>query len=196
MGAVIVAGPLVRYPEVTDLLLAGINPDVPAAVPISARASVLWVGVACGLLGALLAMREGDRTTAVEVVMLVTLPLIVPPLTAFAVFFGAWHAPRHTLRLLAEDPRNTADLRAGRLARPLRRFLVSSAPTTALAALGVASLAAAVAAGGAPALAIAALLALTVPHAVAVGWLDVRVARTLGRVPRPTYTTDAGTTRR
>jgi Brp/Blh family beta-carotene 15,15'-monooxygenase len=178
VGITIVAGPLALHASVTDVLLAGIHPDLPASVTPGVRIAALVTGLTTGALGVVLAAREGDPVTAAEVATLLTLPLIVPPLAAFAVFFGAWHAPRHTLRLLLEDPRNAADLRSDRLGRPLRRFLRTAAPTTALAAVGIGVLAA-VAASGAPAVALAVLLALTVPHAIAVGWLDIRVARAL-----------------
>lgn len=98
----------------------------------------------------------------------------VPPLAAFGVYFGAWHGLRHTARLIVRDPRNGADLAAGRLLRPLRRFGVAAAVPTLVAAGSAAGLF--FVAGRHTDLTgtvFTALLALTVPHLVVVAVFDL-----------------------
>ena len=173
VGGVLVAAPAALHPSVADPVLQAVSPGLPGLLPGSVRLAVLLVALAAACAGALLAHREGDDRAAAETGALVTLTLVVPPFAAFAVFLGAWHAPRHTVRLLG-------DLRAATSDRPraARRLLAAAAPTTAVAAAALVGLAA-LAAGGAVSAAVAGLLAITVPHAVVVGALDVRDWRTL-----------------
>ncbi|WP_018334078.1 Brp/Blh family beta-carotene 15,15'-dioxygenase [Actinomycetospora chiangmaiensis] len=121
----------------------------------------------------------GRRAAAGELALLTALFLVVPPLAAFGLYFGAWHGLRHLARLVALDPANAADLGQRRLARPVGRVLRQAAlPTTAvLAALGVLlavpGLAGRAVEGLVPA-GLALVLALTVPHMAVVAVMDRR----------------------
>jgi Brp/Blh family beta-carotene 15,15'-monooxygenase len=62
---------------------------------------------------------------AVDVVLLLALALFTPPLIAFAVYFGCWHAMRHTARLTLSLPRAQLELSQGKL---IAAFLNSVIP--------------------------------------------------------------------
>lgn len=141
---------------------------VPAAVPVV-------VGV---LAAALVAhrLRQGRELEAAEVVVLVVLFASTTPLVAFGVYFGAWHALRHTRRLLdvlapdAPRPRQAlAFVRAAALptAGALGTLLVlwSWRGDQDVLVVGIAL-----------------LLALTFPHSVVVSVLDRRQRLPLRRV--------------
>ena len=61
--------------------------------------SVLPLAALAGVTAAGLATR-GDREAAGDVALLTALALIAPPSTAFAAYFGGWHALRHTARVV------------------------------------------------------------------------------------------------
>jgi hypothetical protein len=46
-----------------------------------------------------LLINEKRMREVIDLIVLATLALIAPPLVAFAVYFGCWHAMRHTARL-------------------------------------------------------------------------------------------------
>jgi Brp/Blh family beta-carotene 15,15'-monooxygenase len=48
-----------------------------------------------------------------DLMLLVALSLIAPPLIAFATYFGLWHALRHTARLVSKLPAADGLARAG-----------------------------------------------------------------------------------
>lgn len=63
---------------------------------------------------AILSMIMGKRNReALDLTLLLLLAHIAPPLIAFAVYFGCWHAMRHTARLTLSLPRCIEDLTQG-----------------------------------------------------------------------------------
>lgn len=63
---------------------------------------------------AILSMIMGKRNReALDLTLLLFLAHIAPPLIAFAVYFGCWHAMRHTARLTLSLPRCIEDLTQG-----------------------------------------------------------------------------------
>jgi len=68
-------------------------------------ADVLWVvTLAAGAVGIIWLVLAGQIRDAVDLLALALLALFTPPLVAFAVYFGLWHAQRHTARLVLEMP--------------------------------------------------------------------------------------------
>lgn len=66
---------------------------------------LLWTMVltAIALLRLIQKRRDGE---AIDLVLLYVLAVTAPPLVAFAVYFGCWHAMRHTARLTLVLPRS------------------------------------------------------------------------------------------
>jgi len=64
---------------------------------------------------ALLSLIKKHRgSEAIDLGLLLLLALTAPPLVAFAVYFGCWHAMRHTARLTLELPRSQKAYEEGR----------------------------------------------------------------------------------
>jgi len=72
----------------------------------------LWVMIltAVALLRLVQKRRESD---ALDLMLLYLLAVTAPPLVAFAVYFGCWHAMRHTARLTLTLPSSQAAFAAG-----------------------------------------------------------------------------------
>lgn len=118
-------------------------------------------------------LRGGRRVEAGELVLLAAVFTVAPPLAAFGVYFGGWHALRHTGRLLDLARRRRSDTGhpdAGW--GPASLLLARSAALPSLAALG--TVAALWWGRGLVSLQaeVGVLLALTFPHAAVVWALD------------------------
>jgi len=72
-----------------------------------------------------LLITEKRRREIIDLIVLAALALIAPPLVAFAVYFGCWHAMRHTARLTLILPKAIA---AAEKNNPLRSFLAAVVP--------------------------------------------------------------------
>lgn len=174
IGATVVGVPLLLHgsevaPYLADLV-PGWDGRLPASV-VPVAASLLLVDViAAGLL-----LRSGRRLVGAEVGAVAVLTAVAPAAVAIGVYFGAWHSVRHLALLVAEDPQNRHDLLEGRLGRPARRLAVSAALPTFAAlgfVLGLWAWSADRDVHRFVTVDISVLAALTVPHALAVAWLD------------------------
>ena len=173
LGAVVVLLPLARGGVETAAVGAAVVPGWDGVLPpvLATTVTVVVLAGAAVLGGVRLRARRWPE--AGELAALLALVLVVPPPAAFGAYFGTWHSVRHVARLLAADPAGAADLAAGRLGPPLRRFARSAAlPTVAVLAV----LAVLWSAGGGwrgfVADYLPVLAALTVPHALVVRRLD------------------------
>ncbi|MEV1143666.1 Brp/Blh family beta-carotene 15,15'-dioxygenase [Micromonospora sp. NPDC049799] len=167
--------PLLLWPDAVDPLLAAVAPGVPPLLTVEVRAvaaACLIVAAACTVLRRLRAERLRE---AVEPVLLIGFFAAVPPALAIGAYFAGWHSLRHVARLLHADPGNQADLTAGRLGPPLRRFARRAALPTVAASAALAALVGwpDQPADALPAM-VAVLAALTLPHAALVAWMDRR----------------------
>ncbi len=179
IGALVLLVPLVRGavagPDrsgVRAVTAAVVDRQVPG-IPSGWVSVVVATALTTAAILIVLAWRRGQRARSLDLVLLAGLVSLTPPPVAFGVFFGCWHALRHTARLVSGDPRNSVDLAAGRLARPVRRFLAATALPTAIV-VGAVLLLGRVTSSWIvlTAAVLPVLAALTVPHTAVVTWLD------------------------
>jgi Brp/Blh family beta-carotene 15,15'-monooxygenase len=131
LGGAVVVVPLVRWPTQTDAVLGALAAGLPGALSGQIRWAAAVV-VAVALVGATArVLADRRRLFAVEILMLVALFVILPPLPAFGAYFGGWHAVRHVARLVRDDPRNGSDLDRGHLLGPMARYARAAAVPTA-----------------------------------------------------------------
>ncbi|MEJ2863572.1 Brp/Blh family beta-carotene 15,15'-dioxygenase [Actinomycetospora flava] len=185
-GATTVVIPMAARPDVANPVLQAFAPSTGALLAAGWQPACLVAVTVLDLVVAVLLAGTGRLGAAGELLLLAALFLLVPPLPAFAVYFGAWHGLRHLARLAATDPANAADLAGGRLLRPVRRLAVHAAAptlavTAALAAIWAVPGLADHVARGAVSAGLAVVFALTVPHLLVVAVLDRRQLR----VPAP-----------
>ena len=178
-GLAVVGLLLWARPESTNPDLRPLSPPLADLVTVSRGPGLLLVAVAV-VGGALVLLTARRHLELVELLLLAGTFALVPPLAAFGLYFGGWHAMRHTARLL--------DLARGALTTDTSAPAAGSGWGTAAARLGrsaaLPTLAALVAVGvlwetrdlaGIQA-EVGVLLALTFPHAAVVLALDQRAA--------------------
>ena len=88
---------------------------------------MLWTMVltAVVLLRLVQKRRDGE---AIDLVLLYLLAVTAPPLVAFAVYFGCWHALRHTARLTLTLPSSQAAFAEGNLKRAFIKAVLPGTP--------------------------------------------------------------------
>ena len=137
--------------------------------------SQILVAVTALTVVAIVVMIVGKRLReALDLTLLLALALIAPPLIAFAIYFGCWHAMRHTARLTLSLPKSIESLNQG-----LGRQAFLSAVIPGLPALvGTFVVAAVLALSGQKFsdeffwMALVVVWALTVPHMAVTAKLD------------------------
>lgn len=103
-GALPVLLPIAFHPAVTAAHFAALLPhtDVEAVRAVLAAMAPLGSGYLAALAGlALAALWRTRIPMALELAVLAATFWVLPPLMAFAVYFCVWHAPRHTLGVIA-----------------------------------------------------------------------------------------------
>jgi Brp/Blh family beta-carotene 15,15'-monooxygenase len=109
-----------------------------------------------------------------DLALLLLLAHLAPPLIAFAVYFGCWHAMRHTARLTLSLPRSLENLNQGNLRDAFSQAVIPGLP----ALIGTFVVAGAMALSGRDFsdeffwMALVVVWALTVPHMVVTAKLD------------------------
>jgi len=81
--------------------------------------------LAIALFSILLLVATKNYELAVDLLLLFALSFFAPPLIAFAVYFGFWHAIRHTARLVPKLPSAVKKIKAG---NPLSGFFAAVVP--------------------------------------------------------------------
>jgi Brp/Blh family beta-carotene 15,15'-monooxygenase len=111
---------------------------------------------------------------ALDLTLLLLLAHLAPPLIAFAVYFGCWHAMRHTARLTLSLPRSIENLDQGMLRKAFSHAVIPGLP----ALIGTFVVAGFMALSGRDFsdeffwMALVVVWALTVPHMVVTAKLD------------------------
>jgi Brp/Blh family beta-carotene 15,15'-monooxygenase len=95
-----------------------INPEI-ANWSGSINQTLRNITLALALIGLLLLLITKNFQAALDLLLLLILSLLAPPLIAFAVYFGCWHAVRHTARLVPKLPKA---LSFAHSAEPLKAF--------------------------------------------------------------------------
>lgn len=185
--AVAVAGtgalllPLARSGQQLAEVATSISPQLGtllAEAPVRIALAGIWVAAAT--LAASAALRAHKHAVVLDIVLVGALGAVAPPLVAFAVWFGGWHALRHCARLLTVDTRSADLLADGQPRRAVVALARLAAWPTLAAVVVLAGLLLATLTAADPSAAVGAtllvLLALTVPHMLVVLWLDHRHA--------------------
>ena len=135
---------------------------------------LLVAAIAVGITSLIVLIVKGRRREAADIALLLTLSLVAPPLIAFAVYFGCWHAMRHTARLtLALDSSQRA-YKENQLPKAFSRAVFPGVP----ALVGTFGIAGILAANGQDFdndffwMALVVVWALTVPHMLVTARLD------------------------
>ena len=145
-----------------------------AGRPLEMTLTGIWLAAA--VVAVIASLWSGHSGVALDIVLVGALGLFAPPLVAFAVWFGCWHAIRHCARMLTVEPDCAALVSSGHNRAAVLRLIrlavwPSIAALTTALALGWITMTA-----SDPAVVVAEilrlLLALTVPHMVVVWWLD------------------------
>jgi Brp/Blh family beta-carotene 15,15'-monooxygenase len=137
--------------------------------------SQILVGVTTFTAVAIVVMILDKRIReAVDLSLLLTLALIAPPLIAFAIYFGCWHAMRHTARLTLSLPKSIENLNQGLRSQAFLSAVIPGLP----ALVGTFVVAAVLALSGQDFsdeffwMALVVVWALTVPHMAVTAKLD------------------------
>jgi len=174
-GAVVL--PLARSGDQLTGVAAAISPGLApliAGKPLEITLAAVWLAAA--VVAVIAALWSGHLWAALDIVLVGALGMIAPPLIAFAVWFGGWHAIRHCARMLTVEPECAALVNSGRDRAAVLRLIRLAALPSAAALATVLALGWITVTASDPTVVVAEilrlLLALTVPHMVVVWWLD------------------------
>ena len=96
-------------------------------------APFLFVAMTSISSGAIIWMLIAKRyQEAIDLALLLALALIAPPLLAFAIYFGLWHAMRHTARVSLELRKSQAAHSEGRAAKAFWQAVLAGIPALIL----------------------------------------------------------------
>ena len=168
-GLAVVGLLLWRDPATTDPWVRPLSPGVADAALATRTAGLAVVALAVAAATTWLLAR-GRRQDAAELVLVAAVFAVVPPLAAFGVYFGLWHAVRHTGRLL--DLARAAG--GGDGWGPAARRLARAGALPSVVALGAVAVLWRLGDVAGLQAQVSILLALTFPHAAVVWALDRR----------------------
>jgi Brp/Blh family beta-carotene 15,15'-monooxygenase len=121
VGTAVVALPLLLRPDQVREVVTALDPALPAVLA-QVRLPVLVLTGVLVVAGLVVGVRARALVATAELVLVVGAALVAPALLVFAAWFGAWHAPRHLVRLLDLQPDGGAGSgRGGWRSAPSRR---------------------------------------------------------------------------
>jgi Brp/Blh family beta-carotene 15,15'-monooxygenase len=126
------------------------------------------------VLAVVIMIMDKRKREALDLTLLLLLAHLAPPLIAFAIYFGCWHAMRHTARLTLSLPRSSQDLTQGLPKKAFSHAVIPGLP----ALVGTFAVAAVMAVRGKDFsdeffwMALVVVWALTVPHMLVTAKLD------------------------
>ena len=124
-GALPVVIPLVS--EKSNSALEKVNPELLDWHQGLNNDLMLWTMVLTAIVLLRLVQKRRDGE-AIDLVLLYLLAVTAPPLVAFAVYFGCWHALRHTARLTLTLPNSQAAFAEGNLKRAFIKAVLPGTP--------------------------------------------------------------------
>lgn len=188
-GALPMTVPVLAWPETAESLFANAAAGLGVAAPALDLATPDFRAALLGALAALLALYLIEAIHAApdasvltidvaEIGLLVALFTLVPAYMAIGVYFLFWHSLRHLGRLLLLRDEDAAELRRGRIARPVGRLARGLLPITLaaialLAAVTLWALPNITSAERFTALYLVLISALTKPHLAVVALMDL-----------------------
>jgi len=130
--------------------------------------------IVVGVISVLVLIFKDRKREAIDIALLLTLSLVAPPLIAFAVYFGCWHAMRHTARLTLVLDSCQRAFKANNLSKAFSSAVIPGVP----ALVGTFAVAGILAVAGQEFsndffwMALVIVWALTVPHMMVTARLD------------------------
>jgi Brp/Blh family beta-carotene 15,15'-monooxygenase len=91
---------------------------------------VAMTAISCAAIIWMLALKRYQE--AIDLGLLLTLSLVAPPLLAFAIYFGLWHAMRHTVRVSLELRKSQIAHGQGRPAKAFWQAVLAGIPALIL----------------------------------------------------------------
>ena len=80
------------------------------------------------IIGLITLLRFNRKRDALDLLLLAALAVIAPPLVAFAVYFGGWHALRHTARLTSLLPKSAVAYKQNKVGKAFRSAVTPGLP--------------------------------------------------------------------
>ena len=169
--------PLARSGDQLEEVAAAMSPGLAPLIsgrPFEMSLAGIWLVAAA--VAIIASIRAAHRLVALDIALVGALGLIAPPLVAFAVWFGGWHAIRHCARMLTVEPECAALVRSGRDRSAVLRLIRLAALPSVAALITALALGWITVTAADPTVVVGEilrlLLALTLPHMVVVWWLD------------------------
>ena len=89
---------------------------------------ILWAVSGFAVIAIVTLFLSRRKRESVDLALLLALALIAPPLIAFAVYFGCWHAMRHTARLTLALESSQRGYRQGNLRKVFLSAVIPGTP--------------------------------------------------------------------
>ncbi len=113
--------------DLTNSALAQVNPKLINWAGSNTNLIHLSVLLVAATSIFILILKRDDKS-AIDLTLLAALSILTPPLVAFAIYFGLWHALRHTARLTLNLPKSIAAYQNNDLRRAFLQAVLPGTP--------------------------------------------------------------------